>query len=401
MASSKWKTYQELEQKVKNKKVVFWGASNWIERTLNKIKLPVAYIVDKSKLNQGIKYNNLEIFSPEKLKQEKKDKIFIIISTANYASVIDELHLIGFIMGENFCCSPELNQRKNKDDILEHKQTLLISSQQHWFDHKSGGGIYKYSTNPKKIKKVYSGKCRGIAKFKNQYYVVDMLKGIVILDKNFKQIKLINIQKNSEPHGITIDQNTKKLYLSQPGRDSIAAYSLKTNKLVKEFHLSHKWKLNRKDNHHINDLCIHEQSIYVAIFSFSGNWLSEIYDGGILELDKDSGKIIGPIVSGLWMPHSVSRIQGKISYLNSMMGELYSGNKNKLTAINGFARGLDFDGKYYYIGVSEHRYPEKLQNISNNIGLNTGFYIFDPETNMTKFFPLPMAETIHSVILTI
>ena len=32
MASSKWKTWDELEGLIRDKRVVFWGASNWIER---------------------------------------------------------------------------------------------------------------------------------------------------------------------------------------------------------------------------------------------------------------------------------------------------------------------------------------------------------------------------------
>ena len=56
MASSKSKSWEELEQKLAGKKLVFWGASNWVERTMNKLTVPPAYIIDKNKVNQGIEH---------------------------------------------------------------------------------------------------------------------------------------------------------------------------------------------------------------------------------------------------------------------------------------------------------------------------------------------------------
>ena len=399
MASSKWKNYEEINEKIKGKKVVFWGIADWIGRTLSKSDIRVDYLVDNSKLNQGIIYSDLNVFSPQELKKEKKDKVYIVITTASYLSVIDELHEMGFVMGENFCCSPELEKRKDKDDFLSHKATVLISSPNHNFDEKSGGGLYKYTINPKKEKKVYSGKCRTVIKGGNKYYILDMLKGVVILDLKFNVLDVIELQKNTEPHGLTIDEENNHLYVGQPGRDSIGIYSLDTKKLVNEIFLSDKWKRNKKDNHHLNDLCIHENSLFVSLFSFSGNWENEIYDGGILEFNKESGEKIGPVVTGLWMPHSVMRINGKLSYLNSMKSELYNGSRNKLATFRGFTRGLDYDGKYYFIATTGHRYPEKLMNTLDNISLDCGFYVFDEKTKLSKFFNIDSCESVHSLIV--
>ena len=95
----------------------------------------------------------------------------------------------------------------------------------------------------------------------------------------------------------------------------------------------------------------------------------------------------------------MSRVEGRLTLLNSMLGELYWGSYCMLTKVNGFARGLDWDGKYFFIGVTEHRYPEKLKNISNNIGLDTGVHLFDPNSFLNRFIRLPNAEAIHSVLV--
>ena len=55
--------------------------------------------------------------------------------------------------------------------------------------------------------------------------------------------------------------------------------------------------------------------------------------------------------------------------------------------------------KYFYIATTEHRYPEKLEGISNNISLDTGFYIFDSKTKMSKFHTINNIESIHSIIV--
>jgi hypothetical protein len=397
MPSSKWKTYEELNKILKDREFVFWGATNWIERTLEDLKPTPAFIIDKSKLNQGIEYNKFMVNSPKKLKS--LDNPFVIISTANYISVIDDLEELGYVVGEDYCCTPLLNERKNKDDLLNHKQSLLISSPQHFSDKNYGGGLYQVSLNPYKITKVYIGKTRGISKYNDKYYVIDMLKGIVVLDKNYKEIDIIELEKNSEPHGIFVDKHNKLIYVGSPGRDSIAVYSINTKKMVNEYFISDKWGVNKKDNHHVNDPFVFGNSLYISMFSFSGNWMNEVYDGGIMEIDLNSGKVLGPVFSNKWMPHSVTRVNGKLTFLNSMMGELYHASYGMICKTSGFARGLAHDGKYFYIGTTEHRYPEKLKNISNNISLDTGFYVFDENSSLTKFYDMPMIEAIHSIVV--
>ena len=125
--------------------------------------------------------------------------------------------------------------------------------------------------------------------------------------------------------------------------------------------------------------------------------MNEVYDGGIQEIDIKTGKIISTVVSGLYMPHSVNRYNGHLCYLDSMRGELFNTTWKRIGHFYSFVRGLDFDGHYYYIGASEHRYPEKLAN--DNISLDTGFIIFDPISKMSRLFQLRQTETVHSVLV--
>ena len=399
MASSKWKKYEELTDIVRDKKVILWGASDWVGKTLDHIVLPVECIVDHSALNQGVVYEGFEVRSPDMLRELDKDKHYIIITTGgHYLSVVEELQEMGYIMGDHFCCSPELNRRQDKEDILTYTATVLFSSPEHTFDDTSGGGLYTYAINPAKIEKVYAGKCRGVVRADDNFYVADMLRGIVILNSDFSERSVITLQKNSEPHGITVDSQAGQVLISQPGRDSIARYDIESQKQVGEIRLSEKWSYNKKDNHHINDLCLYGNSIFCSMFSFSGNWPSEVYDGGVIEIDKTTDRVIGPVISGMWMPHSIQRVNSELVFLNSMRGELRSGVFKTLGSFPHYTRGLAFDGRYYYIGTSEHAYPEKLEGFVNNIGLDGGFYLFDPKTKMSKFFKAERTNAVHSII---
>lgn len=398
MASSKWKSFVELKTVLSERDFIFWGASNWIERTLENINLTPLYIVDKSELNQGIKYNNYDVLSPNDIDLDKKP--FVIISTVNYMSVIDDLEALGYVMGEDYCCTPLLNVRKDKDDLQNYSQSILISSSQHFADNETGGGLYQLDLNPRKLTKVYTGKGRGICKGDNKYFLIDMLRGVVVLDMEFNEIEIIELQKNSEPHGICFDENRNWIFIGQPGRDSVAAYDLNTKKLVKEFFISEKWSKNKKDNHHVNDPYVNGDSLFISMFSFSGNWLNEVYDGGVIEFDINTMQKIGKPIKDMWMPHSITRVDGKLTILNSMHGELWSGSYDLTSKVPGFARGLAHDGNYFFIGITEHRYPEKLYGISKCIGIDTGISIVHPSTKLTTFISLnDFFESIHSVII--
>ena len=398
MASSKWITFKELQEKNLDRKIVFWGASNWIERTLDNISLEVSHIVDNSSFNKGINFHGYEVKSPQEL-SALIGKIYVVITTVNYQSVIDELHEMGFVMGEDFCCTPLLNERENKDRLKNLNYKVLFASPVQKYDQVTGGGLYLLDTKCGKVEKIYSGKLRGIVRAGKYIIVVDMLRGLVILNNDFEEEKVLKFQKNSEPHGIAYDCKNNNLILAQPGRDSIAVYSLDEEKQIQEFFISSKWAKNKKDNHHINDPLVYGDSIFISMFSFSGNWPNECYDGGVLEMDLSTGKVIGKVMTDMWMPHSTQRVGGVLTCLDSMRGELRMMNHRVLGKFNSFIRGLDYKEGYYFIGASEHRYPEKLKGISNNISLDSGIYIFDSESKMSRFLPVCETESIHSLIV--
>jgi uncharacterized protein (TIGR03032 family) len=87
-----------------------------------------------------------------------------------------------------------------------------------------------------------------------------------------------------------------------------------------------------------------------------GGWRPHKRDGGVL-IDVPSNEII---TRGLSMPHSPRCHDGRLWVLNSGAGgcgvvDAHTGKYEDITALPGFTRGLDFCGRYAFIGLSQVR----------------------------------------------
>ena len=103
------------------------------------------------------------------------------------------------------------------------------------------------------------------------------------------------------------------------------------------------------------------------------------------------------LVNNAWMPHTVRFFDSQICYLDSMNGYLYRSTKNIIGEFPPFARGLAYDGTYYYVGQSEVRNFAPLKGIKKLIAMTAGFYMFDDETKAAKFFNVPGVRQIHDL----
>lgn len=124
-----------------------------------------------------------------------------------------------------------------------------------------------------------------------------------------------------------------------------------------------------------------------------------MYDGGVVEFDIEQRRWRREVVSGLWMPHNPAMIRGQLHYCDSMRGRVHSATYHPLVEIHGFARGLAYDGQFYYVGQSMQRYIDRRQGTTNNISLNTGVFMVEESSKVTKFFALPKLVNIHSVFI--
>jgi uncharacterized protein (TIGR03032 family) len=115
-----------------------------------------------------------------------------------------------------------------------------------------------------------------------------------------------------------------------------------------------------EDRCHLNGLAMVDgQPRFLTALAVSdepGGWRPHKRDGGVL-LDLPSGEIV---CRGLSMPHSPRYHDGRLWVLNSGAGGLgvvdpNTGRYEEVAALPGFTRGLDFHGRFAFVGLSQVR----------------------------------------------
>lgn len=93
-----------------SKKVVAWGTGDCFESSLKLIDFKIDYLVDSNKKIQNTKINGFRVYSPEVLKNEDKDNVFVFVfSYANYFDIAKDLKDLGYEEEKNyFICTPNI-----------------------------------------------------------------------------------------------------------------------------------------------------------------------------------------------------------------------------------------------------------------------------------------------------
>lgn len=403
-----WKTWIDVNQLCKNKEIFLFGRSDdWVQKTLSKLQKRPSGILDNSKGYTGESFANIPIHSPEIFKKKNKtdrDRSYIVITTGEYESVVVQLVGYGLIPGEHFCCSPILNDLKLRKELHEYDRTLLYSScdynnRDHRRYSKTGGGLFLYSIKDRNLEKIHTGVFRQMERMGSKILAVEHLEMVLyLLSYDLKLVDKIPLDhKNANACGLAYWENGKKILVADAARDTIFLYDVDSFRLLETIPFSDKANTG---NHHINDLCVVGDSLFVSYFSHSGNYKRGILDGGISEINlKNTDRPPFPVVSNLWMPHSVTFLDGNICYCDSMRGTVYVTNQCIAGIFPGFIRGIDFDGRFYFIGQSEDIYMSRLFGISHNIMLNAGIYIFDMVTKASRFHAFMDATNVHDILI--
>ena len=394
-------TKQEINKLSKNKDIVLFGAGNIAEKTTRIIpKNKLSAIVDNSSNLEGQEQFGVTVNNPKFLKQ-KKD-ILIIITTTSFSDVSSQLEDMGFIPSKDFIVSPVLNDLRIIDELESIETTLLFTSGAPRQDSLSyGGGIYQLSVegdtwvHEKKI----DGNCYGIVKYNDNYVALDTDRGIIEFDKDFNILRQAKLPIGSRAHGIDFSEEKQMFFVNCSYLDSVLFVNTDFE-IVDEIIISNKQKKYGAPAHHSNDCCVWGDSLFISMFSQTGNWKLDVFDGTILEYDITTKQLVGPVVSGLWMPHNVKVIDGSLTLLDSLKGHLLTNNMQISGDFPAFTRGLDYDGQYFFIGQSRNRNYSKNLGLSKNISIDAGIIIFDDQTKASRFLQLPpKLSEIHSILL--
>lgn len=383
--------------KIDSKKVFYFGTGEWVKKTIDYGVPKPDIILDNNELMHG-KYMGIPVVSPKKILNNHKDLI-IIITTSSYKTAIEQLSEYDLDLNKEIFISPVLKNVFISQNLKKISKRILFTCSDIPEPNSkvSGGGLYEYELKSRSLKKVLSGKFHEIEEYNNKFYIADEFFGVIIVSKNYKILSRIKALKGSTIHGLAIDKKNDLLFVANTGRDSISVIDIESEEIIDEIFIGHN-KDGMNDRHHINDMCFYNNELYISMFSLSGLWKNNYYDGGVIQFSYKNKKQ-NIIKKDLIMPHTITVEDDSIIYMESLPGKLYISHGENEYKFNGFIRGLCRYKNYIFIGQSEHRYFDRYEKNNKLFSINCGIYVLDKKTSAYIFHSLESLMNIHSMIL--
>ncbi|MEA3285906.1 MAG: hypothetical protein U9Q77_00835, partial [Candidatus Marinimicrobia bacterium] len=316
-------SFQELNKNSNNRKIVLFGAGSGAHKTGRKLNQDYSFMVDNNPNLANTIEDGKDVFEPEILK-ENQTKYYVIICTTSFTDVSAQLQGYGYTPQKDYIVSPILNDLRVISELENHSARMLFTSGLPEVDDpQSGGGVYELILEGHNwsYKKIYSGICYGLIKHDGTFITVDDKKGVIQFDKDYNILSSKELNQATRGHGIAYSENKNQFYIVSSYRDSIIILDAEFSE-IDEISISNKYKIEGEPLHHCNDLCIVGNSLYVTMFSYTGNWKRDIFDGVALEIDLTTNLVKNPVITDLWMPHNISYLNGSLVVLDSLRGEL-------------------------------------------------------------------------------
>lgn len=376
--------------------LVFFGSGVVAEKSL---KSKPAFIVDNNPDLVGGFFHGIEIKSPEVLRN-RSDEFEVVICTTSVSEVKAQLEKLGFAWGKDARVSDYLEERLEIAELEDERFEFLISSglPSNATDD-SGGGVYKIQEGDSDypdIEKLYPGNIHGMIRYNDGIAISSQGEGIVVLDAEYNVSSVISLPKSSRPHGLRSFKDGWVFISSY--NDSIVGISSQGETLF-EYPFSDKKTEYSSAQHHCNDLIVVGSFAYVSMFSVTGNWKRGVYDGGLVEVNLETGEM-KVVVNNLTMPHSVDFIDGSLRILNSFKGEVLTNNFESQFVLSGFVRGYEENDKYCFVGESKNRNFSRLNVGRSPISVDSKVTVIHKKRGFCRSIPLPKRiSEVHSLIL--
>ena len=377
-----------------HKKIVLFGCGHVAEKNFF---LDPAFIVDNNPDLIGNTYQGFEVQSPEVLKG-RVSEFQVVVCTTSITEVKKQLINLGFVWGEDAKVASLLSERMEMSKLEDIKFRFLISSglpsSERTF---SKGGIYLIEEGEDYpfYKHIHAGNTHGLIKYDKQFVFTSQGEGILFLDQKFELVDRIELKNALRPHGVRKYQDTWVLVSSY--QDALIGVDDKGNEVF-HYPLSHKKAMWGSPQHHCNDVEIVGDFAYISMFSLSGNYKRNSFDGGILEVNLKTGDQT-VIISGLTMPHSICCGNAGFRVLDSFKGNLLGNNFSVLATLPGFVRGLDESDDYYFIGESKNRNFSRLNPGRSPVSIDSRITIVHKEYSFARSLQLPKhLSEIHALL---
>jgi len=372
---------------------IFFGSGQISEKEISSGNIP-DFIVDNNSDLWGKDLLGVLIKSPESIKKTHISQV--IICSSSITDIVEQLGELGVesskINVSNFIGAVARTHALEAYRFEGYVSSGLPSTTKSL----KGGGIYyvKEQNDSILVEKIFEANTHGMILEEDTLIFTAQGVGVVIYDIQRKEVlKTISLPEGYRPHGVR--QRDGQLFVACSSADVIL--QIENDQVIRTYEISDKIKKIGTAQHHINDLYVDEHSIYVSMFSLSGNWKKGVFDGGVLEIDRDTGnqKII---MQDLKMPHSVGMIDDTLIVLDSYRGIVRGYDGVPIGALPGFVRGISTADNFIIVGESKNRNISKLEPKLTFSSIDTRITIIDSKISASRSVALPRGiSEIHAI----
>jgi len=385
----------------KNKNLYLYGRSeDWVYKAIDIVESKIHGIIDRDSSFHDQELHGIPIIAPEQLVHVENP--FFVITAGEYHSVVQDLERMRYKPGEDFVCSPDLNDWIRLKKINDIEYDILISCSDYddmsrARSSKKGGGLYSYNNVSNELNLLVKGSFRQITELPdNRLAAIEFVNHeLIIFNRDGYDIIWTRDLEKPNYCGLCYNQNRGILHLVNAGDDTIADFKLESREVSRVRDLkSH----NHTSKHHYNDCAVYNDSLFLSYFSHSGNYHLNSLDGGVARLDYDENRPTSSVISGLSKPHSPFIKSGNLYVLDSLTGKILNSRREIIGHFPGFIRGIDYQGNLLFIGQSQDMYLSERQSNYSSV-LNSGIYVYDLSTNASIFNSIDGIMNIHDVLL--
>lgn len=377
-------------------KQAFFGAGHIAETEIKSGNIPDV-IFDNNPELWNKNYFNVPVLQPAR--ENFAEVNSLLICSSSIGDIEKQCVELGFTL-EQIRVSSYLGEFAKTYALEKYRFSGYISSGlPSRVSNLEGGGIFRITetaTGFAEVQKVFEANTHGCVREGDELVFCAQGYGIVTYNTlSERVISVVEIDQSLRPHGI---QKVSDGYLVVCTLDDSVRYYDFDGHLLNIYRISEKKDQFGTPQHHCNDLWVTDHSIFVSMFSISGNWKRGVFDGGVVEINRHTGEIFH-VLGGLKMPHSVQIYDNTLHLLDSFNGAILGHDGRSIGSLNGFVRGLSFRDGYVLVGESKNRNATKMGRGSHLASLDSRVTVVDSSIGICRSIQLPSSiSEIHAVV---
>lgn len=381
-----------------NYQIVGFGAGLLGLKTIRYLDNPFDFFIDNSpaKVKSGWQeYTDEQVEVPivhfSDFKPDDERKAAVIVCSEHY-EVMSEQLIKAYPEVEVFH-TPVLKDFTIFSSLLRCSENILVSA------YGGAGGLYLLNGQSGEHRLLQSGSFRGTTVYKGKVHVANEHGDIYRINSfdSFDMERVFKQKGRTNTHGILFWEELNLMFVTETLNDCISIYKMDSFDKVEEIPLSYKSTDKGGNYHHVNDICLYNDKMYISVISKSGNFYNGFLDGVVYELDFKKDREPVPIMENLLFPHAIQVVNDKLMLLNSFNGDILTIANEQVANLPGFIRGMDSKEGLLYIGQSRHRQLEKAKLHYQGVSMDSGVYVVDPESRIHRFIHMPEMCDIFNI----